>query len=57
MPVPPKGIKEKAPVSPKSDKTENPHEEHPVTNIPKTVLPPTAKLNFAPGACRVLMAL
>ena len=42
----PKGIKDKAPVIPRSDKTENPHEEHPATTMPKTVLPPTVKFSF-----------
>lgn len=49
-----KGIKDKAPATPKSDKTLNPHEEHPATTMPKTVLPPTAKPSFTWAAFKLL---
>ncbi len=32
--------------SPKSERTENPQEEHPATTIPKIALPPTEILNL-----------
>lgn len=45
----PKGINANAPATPIKDKIEKPHDEHPTTNIPKIVLPPTVIPSFTPG--------